>query len=247
MTTFADRPPGTLSGGQQQRVALARAVVGQPRLLLMDEPLSNLDKGLRESLAVDIRRLIKELDLTAVFVTHDQQEAFALADQVAVLQQGQLQQLAPPHVLYTQPANPEIARFLDAGTLIETQVSEQGLMLGPELDALSLRCAHGYQGPVTMMIPRGAVSLTAPSQPSPEIVRYPAIIEHQVFQGERYHVLVSLSADIRLNVYSPVGRVPGDQCNIWLDTQRLRVWTPDHELLSLDAVVTATASLASDA
>ncbi|WP_116303237.1 ABC transporter ATP-binding protein [Alkalilimnicola ehrlichii] len=83
---MAGRSPDTLSGGQQQRVALARAVVGQPRLLLMDEPLSNLDKSLREQLALEIRTLIDELGLTAVFVTHDQQEAYALADRVAVMQ-----------------------------------------------------------------------------------------------------------------------------------------------------------------
>lgn len=85
---LADRSPDTLSGGQQQRIALARAIVAKPRLLLMDEPLSNLDQGLRDSLAIEIRSLIKQLNLTAVFVTHDQHEAFAMADQVAILQQG---------------------------------------------------------------------------------------------------------------------------------------------------------------
>lgn len=245
LTSFADRPPGTLSGGQQQRVALARAVVGQPRLLLMDEPLSNLDKGLRETLAIDIRRLIKELDLTAVFVTHDQQEAFALADQVAVLQQGQLQQLAPPHILYAQPAHPEICRFLDAGKLIETHLTQNGLLLGPDLDPLPLQCAHRYQGPVTVMVPRGAVSMSAPSQSTPDIMQYPATIQHQVFQGERYHVLAKLGTDISLSFYSGTDQVLGEQCSIWLNMPRLRVWKRDHELLSLETLTSASVGMAS--
>lgn len=243
LTTFADRSPGTLSGGQQQRVALARAVVGQPRLLLMDEPLSNLDKGLRESLAIDIRRLIKELDLTAIFVTHDQQEAFALADQIAVLQQGQLQQLAPPHILYAQPAQPEICRFLDAGKLIETHLTENGLLLGPDLDPLPLQCAHRYKGPVTVMVPRGAVSMSAPRQSTPDLIQYPATIQHQIFQGERYHVLAKLGTDISLSFYSGTDQVLGEQCNIWLDMRRLRVWKPDHELLSLETLTSASVGM----
>lgn len=96
---FASRPPGSLSGGQQQRVALARAVVARPRLLLFDEPLSNLDRELRETLSLEIGRLLRELGITAVYVTHDQEEAFALADCVAVMQAGRICQHASPDTL----------------------------------------------------------------------------------------------------------------------------------------------------
>jgi iron(III) transport system ATP-binding protein len=101
-----------LSGGQQQRVALARALAPEPPLLLLDEPLSNLDAALRERTRTEIRALLKELGMTAVFVTHDQEEAFALSDRIAVLDRGRLQQLGTPEELYARPANPFVAAFL---------------------------------------------------------------------------------------------------------------------------------------
>ena len=105
------RYPHELSGGQQQRVALARAIVAKPGLLLFDEPLSNLDTDLRERLRVEISTLTRESGATAVYITHDQAEAFALADVIGVLDQGRLVQLADPETLYLKPANPFVARF----------------------------------------------------------------------------------------------------------------------------------------
>ena len=119
---FAHRRPSQLSGGQQQRVALARALVFEPRLVLMDEPLAALDKRLREELELEIRRLHREVGVTMVFVTHDQSEAMTLSDRVAVFNQGRIEQLDVPRVLYDAPANPFVAGFLGdnnriAGTL----------------------------------------------------------------------------------------------------------------------------------
>ncbi|MBL7488585.1 ABC transporter ATP-binding protein [Frankia sp. AgB1.9] len=107
----ADRYPHELSGGEQQRVALARAVVAEPGLLLFDEPLSNLDADLRERLRVEIATLTRECGATAVYITHDQSEAFALADEIAVLDRGRLVQLATPETVYRRPATPFVARF----------------------------------------------------------------------------------------------------------------------------------------
>jgi ABC-type Fe3+/spermidine/putrescine transport system ATPase subunit len=101
-----------LSGGQQQRVALARALAPEPPLLLLDEPLSNLDAALRERTRDELRTLLKQLGMTAVFVTHDQEEAFALSDRVAVLNRGRLQQLGTPEALYASPVNAFVASFL---------------------------------------------------------------------------------------------------------------------------------------
>ncbi|WP_051450165.1 ABC transporter ATP-binding protein [Actinospica robiniae] len=108
---LAERYPHELSGGQQQRVALARAIVARPGLLLFDEPLSNLDSDLRERLRVEISTLTRESGATAVYITHDQAEAFALADVIGVLDQGRLVQLADPETLYHKPASPFVARF----------------------------------------------------------------------------------------------------------------------------------------
>jgi iron(III) transport system ATP-binding protein len=112
MAPYARRKVQALSGGQQQRVALARALAPEPPLLLLDEPLSNLDAALRERTRDELRALLKQLGMTALFVTHDQEEAFALSDRVAVLDRGHLQQLGTPEALYASPVNAFVASFL---------------------------------------------------------------------------------------------------------------------------------------
>jgi len=109
---LADRYPFQLSGGQQQRVALARAVVSRPKVLLLDEPLSNLDAKIRESARIWLRGLQQQLGITTVYVTHDQSEAFAMSDMIAVMSMGKLQQYAPPEEIYERPANRFVAEFI---------------------------------------------------------------------------------------------------------------------------------------
>lgn len=108
------RYPHQLSGGQQQRVALARALAPSPTVVLLDEPFSNLDAALRRTMREDVRRILREADETAVFVTHDQEEAMSLADRVAVMQAGHLLQIDTPHTLYHQPTSPDVAEFIGA-------------------------------------------------------------------------------------------------------------------------------------
>jgi iron(III) transport system ATP-binding protein len=112
LSDYADRYPHELSGGQQQRVALARAMAPQPRLLLLDEPFSNLDPELREALRYEVRTIVQRSGITTVLVTHDQSEAFALADRIAVMHRGQLHQLADPETLYHRPASRFVAGFV---------------------------------------------------------------------------------------------------------------------------------------
>jgi iron(III) transport system ATP-binding protein len=118
------RSPDQLSGGQQQRVALARAVVTRPRVLLLDEPLSNLDAKLREQMRVELRRIQRELGITAIYVTHDQVEAMTLADRIVVLDRGRVQQIAPPAELYARPANPFVSEFVGKVNLLEGRAVE---------------------------------------------------------------------------------------------------------------------------
>ena len=122
MEGYGARKVQALSGGQQQRVALARALAPEPPLLLLDEPLSNLDAALRERTRAELRALLKRLGMTAVFVTHDQEEAFALSDRIAVLSRGELQQLGTPEELYARPANPFVAGFLGRANFIPATV-----------------------------------------------------------------------------------------------------------------------------
>ncbi|HEV7477068.1 MAG TPA: ABC transporter ATP-binding protein, partial [Burkholderiales bacterium] len=114
--------PGQLSGGQQQRVALARAIVIEPPLVLMDEPLSNLDAKLRLEMRSEIRRIHRELGRSTIYVTHDQDEALSLADRIIVMKDGEVQQIAAPAELYTQPANVHVARFMGYRNVLELEV-----------------------------------------------------------------------------------------------------------------------------
>ncbi len=127
---YLERKPRQLSGGQRQRVALARAIIRQPVAFLMDEPLSNLDAQLRIQMRTEIKRLQREFAVTTLYVTHDQVEAMTMADQVAVLRHGHLQQLAPPHLLYSEPANVFVAKFVGSPpmNILGGNVSNEGIV-----------------------------------------------------------------------------------------------------------------------
>ncbi|MGR3758095.1 MAG: ABC transporter ATP-binding protein [Tranquillimonas sp.] len=124
MQDFAGRRPTQLSGGQQQRIALARALVFEPELVLMDEPLGALDKQLRETLQFEITRLAHDLGITTVYVTHDQTEALTMSDRVAVFDDGRIQQLAAPDVLYEAPENSFVAQFIGENNTLEGAVEQ---------------------------------------------------------------------------------------------------------------------------
>ncbi|MFK8076481.1 MAG: ABC transporter ATP-binding protein [Granulosicoccus sp.] len=137
------RKPGELSGGQRQRVALARAIVAGQKLCLMDEPLSNLDAKLRNSVRKDIKKLQRDLGITVVYVTHDQTEAMSMADKVVLMKDGRLQQVGSPNELYSSPANTFVAGFIGAPpmALIESEVLpefEEGLTLGLRAEHVSI-------------------------------------------------------------------------------------------------------------
>ena len=125
LSALADRYPNELSGGEQQRVALARALIADTGLILCDEPLSNLDADLRERMRVEISTLVREAAATTVYITHDQAEAFALADQVGVLEKGRLVQAGTPEQIYTRPATPFVARFTGLAGEMAVRVRER--------------------------------------------------------------------------------------------------------------------------
>jgi iron(III) transport system ATP-binding protein len=177
---LAARAPGTLSGGQQQRVALARAVVAEPPLVLFDEPLSNLDRELRESLALEIGALLRDLGLSALYVTHDQAEAFTIADRVAVMLDGRIAQIDTPERLFTAPASVEVARFLNIGAIFE------GIVAGGRFrgNAGELDLAVGTaDGPAHLLVPRMAMRPAASTNGGADIH---ATVARCQFQGDRY-------------------------------------------------------------
>ena len=144
LSQYADRLPNQLSGGQQQRVALARALVAVPKLLLLDEPLSNLDAKLRESMRFEIKEIQKSTGITVVYVTHDQTEAMAMSDRIFVINRGIVQQSASPEVIYNDPANQFVADFLGKVDFFKGEASN-GRIVIPSMGGQSLP----YDGPRT--------------------------------------------------------------------------------------------------
>jgi iron(III) transport system ATP-binding protein len=155
---LAQRATSALSGGQQQRVALARALVIRPRVLLFDEPLSNLDAKLRRKVREDIRELQQRLGITSVYVTHDQEEALAISDRVVVMRAGVIEQIGSPHDLYTRPASRFVADFIGSANFLP------GRYDGQQIDLLGYRVPHRQEiasGPVTVMVRPEAVEFAA--------------------------------------------------------------------------------------
>lgn len=191
---LAKRKPAQLSGGQQQRVALARALVVQPECLLLDEPLSNLDAKLRQEMRIEIRRIVKEHDLTALCVTHDQDEALSMADRMAVMFGGQIAQCGDPRTLYHKPTSARVARFLGETNLVDARVKEVAggavHLESPYGPLRSMAADISGSGPArTISIRPEAVTLVAQSENDNTIVG--EIIDH-VFLGHavRFRVLV---------------------------------------------------------
>ncbi|MBA2283050.1 MAG: ABC transporter ATP-binding protein, partial [Acidimicrobiia bacterium] len=154
---LGDRLPGTLSGGQQQRVALARALAPRPAVLLLDEPFSNLDTTLRVAVRAEVHALLTDLGITSVFVTHDQDEAFVLGDEVAVMRAGRIVQAAPPADVYARPATPWVATFVGDANLVDGTAS--GDEAGTSLGRIAL--AQPAQGPVRVLVRPESVRLVA--------------------------------------------------------------------------------------
>lgn len=165
---LSKRQLGTLSGGQQQRVALARAIAPEPSVLLLDEPFSNLDTALRAQVRSEIHQLLVDLGVTTVFVTHDQEEAFVIGDEVAVMAEGRIVQQMPPAKLYAHPATPWVAQFVGDANLIEA-VATAGVAATP-IGAVAIGGAH--EGAVTVLLRPEELKLHAGGDATVELVEF---------------------------------------------------------------------------
>ncbi len=166
LSSFAQRMPSQLSGGQLQRVAIARALVGSPRVLLLDEPLSNLDAALREELRGEIAALRARLGTTMIFVTHDQHEALALSDRVAVMHQGVIEQIDTPERIYQSPSTPFVAGFVGGANRLEGRVEGRTFICGAHTFGLPESVA-ATDGPATLAVRAEELELggTGPALP----------------------------------------------------------------------------------
>jgi putative spermidine/putrescine transport system ATP-binding protein len=220
-----ERLPKELSGGQQQRVAVARALVINPSVLLLDEPFSNLDAKLRESTGLELRRIQKDLGLTSIFVTHDQQEAMAIADQVALMNNGRVEQIGSAREIYDRPATQFAATFVGRANFIAAEVvanDASGLTLRCADEVLALApqpaCPVGTRG--TVMVRPENVGLQPPGE-----VQTAGEVESLTFQGSLVHVGVRLLTGERV-VAEVAGRdydrwPPGTPVRLALATARM--------------------------
>ncbi|AXC13059.1 Putrescine transport ATP-binding protein PotA [Acidisarcina polymorpha] len=187
MGAFADRWPRQLSGGQKQRVALARALVNRPRALLLDEPLSALDANLRSEMQRELKLLQRELGITFLFVTHDQEEAMAMSDRIVLLYRGRIEQCAPPRDIYLRPRTSYVASFIGKSNLLRGRVvngvANCGFITVP---------IDSPDGPIVLSLRPEAVKLEAEGVAANRI-RFTATIELQQFQGA--NALLSLCCD----------------------------------------------------
>ena len=217
---YAERYPHQLSGGQQQRVALARALVARPGLLLLDEPLSNLDAKLRESMRFEILALQKELGITVVYVTHDQGEAMAMSDRIVVMSKGVVQQIGAPHDIYSNPANKMVADFIGLvnflpGSIIDGRVHIAGM-------ATSLPNNSSLSGEVTIAVRPENITLSA------EKGTMQGVLTHRFYLGDAvdYRVQVGNEAVRVIVKGADLGEFKDGE-TVYLDFDRIMIFEKD--------------------
>ncbi|MBM3567976.1 MAG: ABC transporter ATP-binding protein [Alphaproteobacteria bacterium] len=218
LSDLAARYPSQLSGGQQQRVVLARCLAYRPSLLLLDEPLANLDARLRDEMRAELRRIQRATSTTMIAVTHDQEEALALGDRVMVMDRGRVVQDGTPEEIWRRPAHPFVADFL--GTV--------NRLRGRAIDAATIEIAgigrvaldHGHAGAVEVCLRPSGAMLVAPEPASPN--RWPAVVETSTFVGEQREIVVRCgTASLALRVPAEGAAAAGAAVTLAIDPARL--------------------------
>jgi putative spermidine/putrescine transport system ATP-binding protein len=197
---LGDRLPRQLSGGQQQRVALARALVFRPDILLLDEPLSNLDAKLRQDVRVEIRELQRTLGITTVMVTHDQEEALTMADRLVVMSDGRIRQIGTQQDLYDRPADRFVAGFVGRSTFIDGSIEAPGKFVSA--GGLSIACPPAPTGKATLALRPERLALTDPASPAMDN-SFPGVVEFISYLGAMLDLHVRLSPAERVIVQVP--------------------------------------------
>ena len=202
----ADRMPHELSGGQQQRVALARALAPNPDILLLDEPFSNLDSHLRAQVRSDVRKILLETETAAVFVTHDQQEALGLSDEIAVIYEGKLLQVATPHIIYNRPINSQVAHFIGDANFLWGEA--RGWTASSPLGEVKL--FHAKTGRVQLMIRPEALQVSLTREGMPGIVQW------REFHGHYQRLGLTLKGGTELIANAGVDRFLKRGDEVWV-------------------------------
>ncbi len=205
LSGYEGRYPGQLSGGQQQRVALARAIIFHPRVLLMDEPLSALDKQLREELQLEMKRLHHQLGITFIYVTHDQREALIMSDRVAVMNHGRIEQLGSPSDLYDRPANRFVAGFIGESNFLEGEVAGvEGRETAVRITSMRLIATANRPAqigaPVTIAVRPEKIGFRDPRAPALDarLNALDAVVRDVTFVGEMHRYVLEIAPGITL-------------------------------------------------
>jgi spermidine/putrescine transport system ATP-binding protein len=226
----ANRRPAQLSGGMQQRVALARALVNLPKVLLLDEPLGALDLKLRKGLQVELKRIQREVGITFVYVTHDQEEALTMSDRIAVMNRGRVEQVEVPEEIYERPSTTFVAGFIGVSNLMPANVAGPGkirLDSGPEIDADTGSLAGGERC-AAVVRPEKLRVTTNGAGPSAESPKVEGVVESSLYLGTATQIVVKLGEDVRMTVLVPNAdeaerqSLPGGGAKVALS------WEPEH-------------------
>jgi putative spermidine/putrescine transport system ATP-binding protein len=219
---FAKRFPRELSGGQQQRVALARCFVYEPSLILMDESLSALDKKLRDSMRIEIKRLHRETGATIIFVTHDQEEALALADRICLMNDGQIEQLGTPEDIYERPRNTFVADFTGASNVMHGLIAPGGgLRTDDGVLPLPDGCTAPVDGKGALVVRPEKLVLCEPDE-----AFVSGQVEESIYAGSETRLLVRLSSGTLMTVRRRAGLPPvaiGESVSIAWDKEQARL------------------------
>lgn len=218
LSGFGVRAVDELSGGERQRVALARSLAPRPRLLMLDEPLGDLDRTLKEQLMLELPELLAELHQTAIYVTHDQEEAFAVADRVLVMNHGRVEQIGAPETIFREPATAFVARFLGLDNLIPGRVLMDGASQQVQTDLGRFPVKTGATGDVTLLIRPDAAHLD-----TPDGVQIQGKLVERSFRGSQLRAVIEVPTGQRLTFVLSFWEGmpnPGSQVLIGLDPDR---------------------------
>ncbi|MGK5079832.1 ABC transporter ATP-binding protein [Janthinobacterium sp. HLX7-2] len=225
----AGKLPGQLSGGQQQRVAIARAIVIEPPLILMDEPLSNLDAKLRLEMRSEIRRIHGELGRTTIYVTHDQDEALSLADRIVVMKDGLVQQVGTPQEVYAQPANLSVARFMGYRNELLLDVAHKSSgsihLTGPGIELHGVP-QHGIGARAAVSIRPEEFSICAPGQQAANSIT--ARVEAVEYYGRESLFMLRTQDSTRLFVRTEGTAQPGDNMTVSVPPERVLAYPSEQ-------------------
>ena len=223
---YADRMPAQLSGGQQQRVALARAIVIEPEVLLMDEPLSNLDAKLRVEMRNVIKQIQHQIGITTVYVTHDQEEALAISDRIAVMNDGVIQQIGTPKHIYQRPANEFVSTFIGLSNLLDADCRDNTLVFGDQYRVPVKTLREGASGKVHVAVRPEEFVIHTDGTPG-----IPATVTSSVFLGMTQHYFMSLpdGKEIEVVENSDLTDIIPDGTKVTLEIMPMKVNVFDAE------------------